>query len=156
MTVGTAAAAWRTRLFKVGAWCFIVIGLAHLLVQLAALTGSPAPGVQRVFDAMSHTSTSLLLLGRSLTQLFYGFSVTMALSILGLGILDLVVVRQARQLVARGWAVPGTNLALASLGLAVSLLAFPEPPIAALAIATVAFAATLVIRPQAEPAAEPM
>ncbi len=148
-STSTTARDLRTRLFRIGAWCFVVVGLAHLLVQLTALAGSRPATVQRVLDVMAHTSTSLLVLDRSLGQLFYGFSVTMALSVLGYGILNLVVASRAHHLVAEGRLVPAMNLALSALALVVSVLAFPEPPIAALAVATAAFAATLLVRPAA-------
>lgn len=146
---------WRTRLFSIGAWCFVVVGVAHLLVQVGALAGSRPATLRVALDEMAHASSSLLVLDRSLLQLFYGFSVTMGLLALGLGILDLVVARQAPHLVTRGRAVLATNLALSAPVLAVSVLAFPEPPIVALAIATAAFALALAIRPGTSPRETP-
>jgi hypothetical protein len=140
------------RLASIGAWCFVVIGVGHLLIMALSAVRGGTPAVQHARDAMRATPVSLLGLDRNMLQLYLGFSAATALLAIGTGVVNLAAVRLAPEVLVRGTALLWINLVLAVLVLAVSILAFPWPPIAALTVAVAAYGRALAVR-RAEPAA---
>jgi hypothetical protein len=127
------------RLFRFGAWCFIVVGGTHLVVTGVTVLGPPDPAAQRALDAMGDVPTTLAGVRTDMAQLFYGFSVAMALLGIGFGLLNLVVLRQAPGILVGGTALLWVDAGVAALLLAVAVLAFPAPPIVADAAALAAY-----------------
>jgi hypothetical protein len=140
------------RLADIGAWCFVVIGVAHLFIMALSAVRGVTPAVQHTRDAMRATPVSLLGLDRHMLQLYLGFSAAMALLAIGTGVVNLAAVRLAPEVLVRGAALLWINLVLAVFVLAVSILAFPWPPIVALAVAVAAYGRALAVR-RAEQAA---
>jgi hypothetical protein len=93
------------RLFRFGAWCFIVVGATHLLVMAVTVFGPPDPAAQRALDAMGSVPTTLPGIRTDLAQLYYGFSVAMALLGIGFGVLSLVVLGLAPGILGHGTAL---------------------------------------------------
>jgi hypothetical protein len=133
------------RLFRFGAWCFIVVGAAHLLVMAVTVLGPPDPAAQRALDAMAGVPTTLPGTRSDMAQLYYGFSVAMALLGLGFGLLNLVVLRLAPGILNRGMALLWVDAGVSALLLVVALLAFPAPPIVAATAALAAYGWALAI-----------
>jgi hypothetical protein len=93
------------RLFRLGAWCFIVVGATHLLVMAVTVLGPPEPAAQRALDAMAGVPTTLPGVRTDMAQLFYGFSVAMAL----LAFPAPPIVAATAALAAYGWALAITR-----------------------------------------------
>jgi dipeptide/tripeptide permease len=127
------------RLFRFGAWCFIVVGGTHLLVTGVAALGAPDPATQRALDAMGGVPTALPGIRSDMAQLYYGFGVAMALLGIGFGVLNLVVLRLAPAILVRGRTLLWVDAGVSALLLAVAVLAFPTPPILATAAALAAY-----------------
>ncbi|MBB4745242.1 hypothetical protein BJY16_008701 [Actinoplanes octamycinicus] len=134
----------RRRACAIGAWSLVVTGVVHA-AAVAAGAGETDSPVERLAD------THLVIAGldRSLWQLFTGFSLAMALFIVGLGALNLLVLRRAPELFLDGRAVIVLNLGIVVPALALSVLFFPPPPIVLLGVGGVAFGYALVARSSA-------
>lgn len=133
------------RLFRFGAWCFIVVGVTHLILTGVAALGAPDPAAQRAFDAMRAVPTTLPGIRGDMARLYHGFSAAMALLGIGFGLLNLLVLRQAPQIVVRGTALLWVDAGVSALLLAVAVLAFPTPPIVATAAALAAYGWALAL-----------
>jgi hypothetical protein len=134
------------RPFRLGAWCFIVVGGTHLVVMGVDALGSPDPAAQRALDAMGGVSTTLPGIRSDMARLNYGFGVAMALLGIGVGVLNLlVVVRLAPGILVRGTALLWVDTGISALLLTVSVLAFPAPPIVATTAALAAYGWALAI-----------
>ena len=132
--------------FRVGAWSFIVVGVGHLGFEL----------VHQLHDAPSAIDTQLRAqtvavrgMHRNLFALHLGFSIAMALFVIACGALGLVFARAVPDLTRRAPGVVWLNLALALVGLALAIWAFPPPPIVAFAVASLAFGLALGPEPRA-------
>jgi dipeptide/tripeptide permease len=133
------------RLFRFGAWCFIVVGATHLLLTGLDALGAPDPAAQRALDAMAGVPTTLPGIRSDMAQLYQGFAVAMALLGLGFGLLNLVVLRLAPGILGRGTALLWVDAGVSALLLAVAVFAFPTPPILATAAALAAYGWALAI-----------
>jgi hypothetical protein len=131
------------RLFEIGAWCFVVVGSAHLLIMALSTMRDPTADARRAHDAMRAATVSMFGLDRDVNQLYLGFSGAMGLLAIGIGVLSLAAARQVPQLLTRARALVWIDLILALVLLAVSILAFPPPPIVALTVAAAAFGLAL-------------
>jgi lysylphosphatidylglycerol synthetase-like protein (DUF2156 family) len=127
------------RLFRLGAWCFIVVGATHLILTGVDALGSPDPATHRALDAMRGVPTTLPGIRSDMAQLYYGFNVAMALLGIGFGLLNLVVLRLAPGILGRGTTLLWMDAAISALLLALAALAFPAPPILATAAALAAY-----------------
>jgi dipeptide/tripeptide permease len=133
------------RLFRFGAWCFIVVGFTHLLITGVATLGAPDPATQRAVGAMRAVPTTLPGIRSDMAQLYQGFSAAMALLGIGFGLLNLVVLRLAPDILVRGTVLLWVDAGVSALLLAVAVLAFPAPPILATAAALAAYGWALAI-----------
>jgi hypothetical protein len=138
-----AAAPTPARWPRLGAWCFVVVGAVHLLVLTLKLSTPLPPAELAVLARMGQVEIDGLGVQRSLAQLYYGFSATMGLLALGLGVVLLLVARRAPALLASGSALGRLSFALAAAAFAIALVAFPTPPVVLLGVATVAFGGAL-------------
>jgi len=129
----------------VGAWCFIIIGVGHLAITgMSSLRPASRP-VQSALDAMHAAPVTLLGMTRDLATVHQGFSTLMALLGIGYGVFNLAVHRLAPEAFDRGTGLLWINFAVAAAGLIVAVIAFPPPPILALAVAVAAFARGLLV-----------
>jgi hypothetical protein len=133
------------RLFRFGAWCFMVVGATHLLVMAVTVLGPSDPAAQRALEAMAGVPTTVPGIRGDMAQLFYGFSVAMALLSIGFGVLNLVVLRLAPGILARGTALLWVDAGVTALLLAVAVFAFPAPTIVADAAALAAYGRALAL-----------
>jgi dipeptide/tripeptide permease len=133
------------RLVRLGAWCFIVVGVTHLVLTGIAALDTPDPATQRALDAMRAVPTTMPGIRSDMAQLYYGFGVAMALLGIGFGLLNLVVLRLAPDILVRGTALLWLDAGVSALLLAVALLAFPAPPIVAATAALAAYGWALAI-----------
>lgn len=132
---------------RVVGWLLVVTGAGHATL-VAVGSASPTPGDERAVRAlMETTSVAVGGLERTYWQLFTGFSLVMALLLVGLGALVLLVERRAPELVEGSRAV----LALLSLVLApalvLSALLLPPPPIVLLGLGCLVAVGALVRDP---------
>ncbi|HXH80695.1 LIC_13387 family protein [Nocardioides sp.] len=138
-----------TALTAVG-WLLVTTGGGHAtLVAVSMAAGVPA-AERPVRDVMAATSVPIAGIERSHWELFMGFSLMMALMLVGLGSLTLLVRHTAPDL------AHGTRGVLVLLGLVlvpamlISVLLLPPPPIVLLGLALVAVVVGLVRDPAGE------
>ncbi len=129
--------------FKVGAWGFVFLGTGHLALAAAAAWGDPTPQQEASSAAMRATSMTLLGLERSTLDVVNGMSSVMALFVIACAVLALFAARHSLSLVERRTAFGWTLLAVSLVGLAISALYLPPPPIAVLTVTSCAFALSL-------------
>lgn len=146
------AARRTTRTFgpTVAGWLLVLTGSGHTALVVAG-TGTPTAREIHAHETMAATSVVIGGLERSYWELFQGFSLMMALMVVGLGALLLLVLRRAPQLVleSRGLLLLVGAVLLPALLISVVLL--PPPPIVLLGIATVAVLAALLSPGRAAP-----
>jgi hypothetical protein len=137
----------RSTATAVAGWLLVVTGAGHAtLVAVQSISGVPA-SERPIHQAMAATTIPIAGIERSHWDLFVGFSLMMALMLVGLGALVLVVRRAAPELVR------GTRAVLTLLGLVLvpalllSVLLLPPPPIVLLGLALVAVVVGLVRDP---------
>ncbi|MCX5129310.1 hypothetical protein [Streptomyces sp. NBC_00347] len=131
------------RPFRIGAGGFLVLGTGHLALAAVAALDDPTPQQQASSAAMQESSMTLLGLERSTLDIVQGMSLAMALFVIACGLLALTVVRHAPALVERRTAFGWITLVASLVGLAISVLLLPMPPIVILAITSCAFALSL-------------
>lgn len=131
------------RPFKVGAGGFLLLGTGHLALAAAAAWSDLTPQQEASSAAMRATSMTLLGLERSTLDVVNGMSCVMALFVISCGLLALFAARHSPALVERRTAFGWTLLAASLLGLAISALLLPPPPIAVLTVTSCAFALSL-------------
>ncbi|MER5488405.1 hypothetical protein ABT024_35030 [Streptomyces sp. NPDC002812] len=131
------------RPFRIGAGGFLVLGTGHLALAAVAALDDPTPQQRASSAAMRESSMTLLGLERSTLDIVQGMSLAMALFVIACGLLALTVVRHAPALVERRTAFGWTTLVASLVGLAISVLLLPMPPIVILAITSCAFALSL-------------
>jgi hypothetical protein len=136
---GSVGPPGRQRPFRFGAWCFIVVGVTHLVVTGVGTLGPPDPATEHAFDAMRSVPTTLPGTPSDMAQLYYGFSAATALVGIGFGLLSLVALRLAPDILVRGTPLLWVDAGVSALMLAVAVLAFPAPPILAFAAALAAY-----------------
>ena len=134
----------RTVAATVAGWLLVITGVGHttLVAVASATTSSPADTAIR--DAMATAPVTVAGLERSYWDLYLGFSLMMALMLVGLGALVLLVVRRAPELAAG--AVVGLLALVLVPAWAISALLLPPPPIVLLGVATVAVVSSAVLR----------
>ncbi|MEU8238255.1 hypothetical protein AB0C07_08425 [Actinoplanes missouriensis] len=125
----------RRRAARIGAWALVATGALHLLVVAAGAAVTASPAEQAARRTMAATPVAIAGIERDLWQLYLGFSLAMALFIIGLGALNLIVLRHEPPRA-------GILLTLAVVlgALALSVLLLPPPPIVLLTISGAAFA----------------
>jgi hypothetical protein len=131
----TATRLRRTAL--VAGWTLIVLGIVHTItVILNAAQRDDA--TRAAFDAMDRVTVSVPGPHHTMTQLFYGFSLTMALGLATIGTLLVLMARYAERapglLEATLWAL----VIFAAAGLILAWLLLPIPPVAGLSVVLVA------------------
>lgn len=144
----------RTVAATVAGWLLVITGVGHttLVAISSAATASAADTAIR--DAMAAAPVTVAGLERSYWDLYLGFSLMMALMLVGLGALVLLVLRRAPELVARGMVV---LLALVLVpAWAISALLLPPPPIVLLGAAAVAVVSAAVLRPRSTRVQQPV
>ena len=143
------------RSIAVGAWSLVVTGAGHgALVVVGSVTAPPVAEAE-ARRVMAATEAVGLGLERSLSQLFLGFSVTMALLLVAFGVLNLLALRHAPQLFLGTDTVLLLDLAVVMIALVISATLLPPPPIVLLAVATAAFGAATGLRRPASAEREP-
>ena len=128
-------------------WSLVVTGVGHTTLVAVGSTLTPPAEERAVRAAMAATSIPVAGMERTYWDLFQGFSLVMALMLVGLGSLVLLVQRSAPEL------VHGSRAVLVLLGLVlvpaavISVLLLPPPPIVLLGLAVAAVAIGLVQGP---------
>lgn len=88
------------RVFTAGAILLVILGLVHSL----SLIKAPVPSndtERQLLDLMANYKFDLMGSGRSMDNLFRGFSISFMLAALVIGLLDLVLRRERTQLLKR-------------------------------------------------------
>ncbi len=91
---------WGRRLFTAGAVVLVLLGLVHSL----SLFEKPVPAndtEKQLMDLMSNYKFNLMGSVRSMDNLLRGFSISFMLGMIGLGVLDLVLIRERAGLLKR-------------------------------------------------------
>ena len=131
------------RPFKVGAGGLVLLGTGHLALAAAAAWGDPTPQQEASSAAMRATSMTLLGVERSTLDVVHGMSSVMALFVISCALLALFAARHSPALIERRTAFGWTLLAASLVGLAISALFLPPPPIVVLTVTSCAFALSL-------------
>ncbi|MGW5849964.1 LIC_13387 family protein [Streptomyces sp. NPDC055254] len=131
------------RPFTVGAGGLVLLGTGHLALAAAAAWGDQTPQQEASSAAMRATSTTLLGLERSTLDVVHGMSSVMALFVISCALLALFAARHSPTLIERRTAFGWTLLAASLVGLAISALFLPPPPIVVLTVTSGAFALSL-------------
>ncbi len=127
---------WGRRLFTTGAVLLVLLGLVHSL----SLFEKPVPAndtEKQLQDLMSHYQFNLMGSMRTMDDFLRGFSLSFALSAIGLGVLDLLLGRERAGLVKRVALINAIWLAAMTV---VSLRYFFAFPTACLAAVLLIFA----------------
>jgi hypothetical protein len=138
----------------VSGWSFVAMGTGHLALSVPALM-RPSPAESRVFDAMRGLRIPIPGPRPTLADSYVGFSVTMAVLCLAVGALLLIAARRAGTDPSLVRAVLKVAVLTASAAFAGSLAWFPLPPIVLTAVAAIAAATGLLVRPGAADQARP-
>jgi hypothetical protein len=138
----------RRRACATGAWSLIVTGTVHATVVATGSAATTPPDELAARRAMAATHITIAGLDRTMWQLFTGFSLAMALFLVGLGALNLLALRRVPELFLHSRAALVLNLGIALPALALAILLLPPPPIAMLSVTCTAFGYAL-IRPSA-------
>ncbi|WP_327250496.1 LIC_13387 family protein [Streptomyces sp. NBC_01244] len=131
------------RPFKVGVGGFLLLGTGHLALAAAAAWADPTPQQEASSAAMRATSMTLMGLERTTLEVVHGMSSAMALFVISCALLALFAARHSPALIERRTAFGWTLLAASLVGLAVSALFLPPPPIIVLTVTSCAFALSL-------------
>jgi hypothetical protein len=126
---------WGRRLFTMGAVWLLLMGLVHSLSFLAKQSAANETERQ-LLDLMSNYKFNLMGSMRSMDNLLRGFSISFMLAALGMGALDLVLVRERAGLLRR---VALVNIFWLAAMTAVSLRYFFVIPISFLGVALLIF-----------------
>ena len=126
---------WGRRLFKTGAIWLVILALVHSI----SLFQKPVPGndtEKQLLGLMSNYRFDLMGSSRSMAEMLHGFSVAFMLAALGIGALDILVMRERAGLVKR---VALMNAIWLGAMTAVSLRYFFAAPTSFLAVGLVIF-----------------
>ncbi|WP_432536188.1 LIC_13387 family protein [Kineococcus arenarius] len=145
-------AASRSTATTVAGWSLVLTGSVHAISFVVGAVVEPPPGEHLVRASMRGTTVSLAGLDRSFWQLFNGFSLAMALLLIGFGAVNLLVVRRAPELLHRTRALLWLDASVVLPLLVTSLLLFPPPPVLLLGLTAVAIG-TALRRPNSRSAA---
>ena len=121
----------------VAGWALITLALVHLATVVFD-AASPTEDTRRALDAMGQVRVTLPGLQPTMTQLFYGFSLTMALGLVTVGTLVVLVARRSAQAPELLVAVLVATVVFAGIGLVLSWLLMPLPPLVGMAVALAA------------------
>ncbi|KRE94037.1 hypothetical protein ASG76_11565 [Nocardioides sp. Soil774] len=128
----------RTTATAIAGGLLVLTGTGHTaLVVIQSLTEAPAREVP-TRELMAGTSVVLGGVERSYWDLFQGFSILMALMIVGFGALLLHALRRAPHLVLDAHGLLVLCVAVLLPGLAISALLLPRPPIVLFGLALAA------------------
>jgi hypothetical protein len=131
---------------RVAGWALVVLGVGHLLTVAATLAGEPDPATRRALDGLAAVRVGTPGPQPTLAELFDGYSVLMGLMVVAAGALMLALTRHAAQtpgLLRAGLALIGVT---AAVGLVVSWLLMPLPPLIGLGV-TLAACISGLVRP---------
>jgi len=120
----------------VAGWSMIVLGVGHLVTFLAS-AGQDAT-TSRELKRLAEVQVAVPGLPHSLADLFLGFSLTMALLLVTVGALLVLVARHAAQAPGLLATVQLVVVTFAGVGLVLSWLYLPLPPVVGLSIALAA------------------
>jgi xanthine/CO dehydrogenase XdhC/CoxF family maturation factor len=122
--------------FRIGAWCWIVTGTGHTLIDISTrIFASDAD--EFVDGTLRARSFGMLGLRRSLYDVSMGVSLSMGLTMVCVGVLLLHIHRLTPRQDLRTAATLG--LAMSAAALAISVWLEPPPPIVFFSVACVAF-----------------
>ncbi len=133
----------RSIAMSVTGWLLVCTGAGHGLLVVGGLFAKPSAQQQVVRDAMVGTSMDMAGLERNYWQLFQGFSLLMALMLIGYGVLLVLVTRAHSPALPVSRAVTVLTAAIIAPALLISVLLLPLPPIVLLSLALAATALAL-------------
>jgi hypothetical protein len=133
----------RTTATAVAGWLLVITGVGHTALVLVGSLGAPPAGEATTRALMAGTPVVVGGLERSYWDLFQGFSVMMALMIVGFGTLVLLALRQAPGLVLDRQGLLVLCAVVLLPALAISVLLLPPPPIVLLGLALAAVVVAL-------------
>lgn len=136
----------RLRAVALAAWSLVVTGCGHTVLVVVSMLSGASDDEQRVRDVMAGTVMAMGGLERDFWQLFQGFSLLMALLLVGLGALNLLLVRRHPGVLLADRAVLWVDLAVLVPAWGLSVLLLPPPPILLLGVAVAALAVALPAR----------
>jgi hypothetical protein len=134
---------WGRRLFTTGAVVLVILGLIHSLSLIRELV--PANDTERqLFHLMDTYRFNLMGSMRTMTELFRGFSVCFTVASIGLGVLDLSLLREPSALLKR---VALIHVLWLGALVVIALKYFFAAPLAFQALALAIFAAAWIKLP---------
>jgi len=120
---------------KVSGWTLIVLALAHTATDIATLLSEPSPQQNAATAAMQQVMIPTS--SHSMASFVYGLSFSMALFLAAIGIALLLIARFGAHEPSLIRAMLWLTTALCAVGLIISILLMPLPPIIGLSIAAI-------------------
>lgn len=131
------------KVFRIGAWAWVVTGVGHLATAALLASRPEDPAARSALVAMREYGTEIAGVRRSLLDLDRGMSLVMAAALIFGGLVCLLVARSAPDLVTRSRSLTGLCLVASLVVLGLSVWLLPAPPVVLFAIACVAFGRVL-------------
>lgn len=113
-------------------WSVLLLGAGHLITVALELLRVPDQPTQRAFEALSLAKVSMPGPQRNLEQLFWGYSLLMGLMVIAFGATVIWAAGQIRESLRPLLWLGG---AFSLLGLIISAMLMPIPPIVGLSVA---------------------
>lgn len=127
------------KVFRIGAWAWVVTGVGHLATAALLASRPEDPAAAPVLAAMREHGTEIAGIRRSLFELDRGMSFVMAAALVFGGVVCLLVARSAPDLVTRSRSLSALCLAASLVVLGLSLWLLPAPPVVLFTVAAVTF-----------------
>lgn len=131
------------KVFRIGAWAWVVTGVGHLATAALLASRPEDPAASSALVAMREYGTEIAGVRRSLLDLDRGMSLVMAAALIFGGLVCLLVARSAPDLVTRSRSLSGLCLVASLVVLGLSVWLLPAPPIVLFTIACLAFGRVL-------------
>ena len=131
------------RAVRTGGWALIVLGVVHLATEVGT-AGSHDAATRRAMDGLAQVRMTTPGPQPTLADLFLGFSLMMGLLLLTVGTLVVLMARYADRAPGLLTAALWVMVVASAIGLVLSWLLFPLPPLVGLSVSLVAGVTGLV------------
>ncbi len=125
------------RAAQVAGWSMLLLGVGHL-VSFAAAAGRYDDATRRALDGLEQATVSMPGLTHTLADLFTGYNLMVAALPTTVGVLMLLMARYAEQVPGLLVSVLWVMVAFTTVGLVISWLFLPLPPLVGMSVALVA------------------
>ena len=131
------------RAAAVAGWSMLVLGVGHTLTFIAT-SGQHDAATRRALAGLEEVAVAMPGLRHTLADLFTGYSLMMALLLATAGVFLLLMARCAEQAPGLLTSALTTTVVFAGVGLVLSWMLLPFPPLVGLSVALVAGVSGLI------------